>query len=52
MWRKIKFKPKVLILSKSHHNYHSSSEQRVPEKLLMKGNELKTQQEILIQFHR
>ena len=42
MSRKIKFKPKILIISKSHPNYHSSPDQMVLKKLLMKGNELKT----------
>ena len=30
-------------MSKSHSNYHSSPEQKVPEKLLIKENEFKTQ---------
>ena len=41
MSKKIKFKPKVLIMLKSHPNSHSLPELKVPEKLLMKRNELK-----------
>lgn len=40
---KIKFKPKELIMSKSHSNCFSSSKLRVFEKLSTNKNELKVQ---------